>query len=774
MCSMKPETWRQVEQLYHAALERDASERLAFLDRACAGDEALRREVEKLIAGHERAGTFLASPAWEIAASMEENAEQAEPLDGRSIGRYQVVSLLGRGGMGEVYLAQDTGLGRKVALKLLPARFTADAERVRRFEQEVHAVSALNHPNIVTVYDVGEAEAGRFIVMELVAGRTLRAVAGAGGPFSLDSLIDLAGQIAKALAVAHAAGIVHRDIKPENIMVRDDGLVKVLDFGLARLVTGGVARAGGETALDTRSGMLLGTMHYMSPEQVRAESVSSATDIFSLGIVFYELATGQHPFKADSQIGVLHSILSDPPPVPTRLNPEMSGTLERLILRMLEKVPRLRPTAAEVEAALADLRGTLSGRETVPSMVSEAQVDAGRQNVGVVARTRSASFVTVAVLLAVAIAGIVWWRVQDRVGGPAQGSAVPTPAASVATAPPVSAARPRVSSGGPASTNPEANRYFENAMQSKVVNDLPRQRQMLERALALDPHFAEARAWYGFTNWLWVDQGYSNNATLLYRAEDEMRRALQDEPSLARAHAGFAAVYMTQGRTELVPGEVEQALKTNPGDEDAVSILILYHQYREEYAAAERAGKQVLDRIPLFYPARMELAEMFRQQGNLAAAIREQERILEQDPQNVYALGYLARAYMDSGDLVKARQALDRVRFEDQQSYKVRRTRAILLALEGRRAEALKEMDEEVLKWEALVAYETAEAAEFYAVLGDASKALDWLDRAVRSGDERAEFFRRDPLLANVRSHPRFQQILESIAYRRRQRTPLQ
>jgi tetratricopeptide (TPR) repeat protein len=332
---------------------------------------------------------------------------------------------------------------------------------------------------------------------------------------------------------------------------------------------------------------------------------------------------------------------------------------------------------------------------------------------------------------------------------------------------------PRLSSGGPASTNPEANRYYENAMQLKVTLDLPKTRLMLERALAVDPHFAEARAWYGFTNWLMLDEGYSNDSTLLYKAEDEMRLAAQDDPNLARAHAGFAAIYLMQGRKELIPTEVDKALKTHPEDEDALHWLMLYHLYCGEYDAAQRLAQPVLQRMPLFFPTRMILGEMLRQQGDLPGAIREQERILEQNPQNVYALGYLARAYMDAGDLVRARQALDSVRPEDQQSYRTRRMRAILLALEHNRTEALKEMDLDVLKWEELVAHESSEVSAFYAVLGDTSKALEWLDRAVQKGDERAEWFRRDPLLAGIRDNPRFQSIMESIVYRRQQRKTL-
>ncbi|MGH9579765.1 MAG: serine/threonine-protein kinase, partial [Terriglobales bacterium] len=272
---------------------------------------------------------------------------------GSRIKHYEVISAIGAGGMGEVYLAEDTRLGRKVALKLLPAEFTKDGERLRRFEQEAKAVSALNHPHIITIHEIGEAEAGHFIVMELVQGQTLRSL---HKPCPLDLLVNLGRQIAKALSATHAAGITHRDIKPDNIMLRQDGYVKVLDFGLARPTTA----TGLESATltqQTMPGMLLGTVAYMSPEQARGEAVSHASDIFALGTVFYELATGEHPFKAVTLLGQLHAINSQAPLPPARLTPDLPTALEGLILQMLDKEGRLRPTAAEVDQALAELSG---------------------------------------------------------------------------------------------------------------------------------------------------------------------------------------------------------------------------------------------------------------------------------------------------------------------------------------------------------------------------------------------------------------------------------
>ena len=269
------------------------------------------------------------------------------------LSHYRIVSKLGAGGMGEVWLAEDTRLDRKVAIKVLPAEFTQDAERVRRFMQEARAASALNHPNIITVHDIGECEAGRFIVMEMVTGRTLRRVIIEDN--SLETLVALGSQIARALAAAHAAGITHRDIKPDNLMVRDDGYVKVLDFGLARLLPTSSGEDAATLAQQTTPGMILGTVAYMSPEQASGQSAGPPSDIFALGIVLYELATGRHPFAADTLVGYLHAITLQTPPPPSRSRPGIPAALDTLILRMLQKEAGQRPTAGEVAQMLREM-----------------------------------------------------------------------------------------------------------------------------------------------------------------------------------------------------------------------------------------------------------------------------------------------------------------------------------------------------------------------------------------------------------------------------------
>lgn len=329
---MTPERYEQIAQLYHAVLDLPPEGRASFLDEACAADESLRLEVESLLTANDAAGDFILAPAMAVAAQQIAHEEGMLILSGRA-GDYDIISLIGRGGMGEVYKAYDTRLGRHVALKLIHAALTSNADAVRRFEQEARAASSLNHPNIITIYEVGEISGRRFLAMELVEGQSLAGLI--GRPIDLEELAHVGAQLARALSVAHASGIVHRDVKPENIMVRADGYVKLLDFGLARLMPQPSA-----TGATSQVRTILGTPRYMSPEQGRGEAVTSATDVFSLGVVLHELATGAHPFDAAST-GVV-------------------PLLEPLLRRMLHALDTARPSATEVATELTTLAAALS------------------------------------------------------------------------------------------------------------------------------------------------------------------------------------------------------------------------------------------------------------------------------------------------------------------------------------------------------------------------------------------------------------------------------
>jgi serine/threonine-protein kinase len=360
---MTPEQWHQINDLYHASLERGPAERHVFLAHACGEDKVLQREVESLVAAHEEDQDFIEQPVFDAVARLL-TTDKPELAAGRQISHYEILAVLGSGGMGEVYLAQDTKLGRQVALKLLPYRFTAEGDRVRRFQQEARSASALNQPNILTIHEIGEVENRHYIATEFIDGQTLREMI-TSGPLPLGQALEIAIQVANALAAAHESGIIHRDIKPENIMVRRrDHLVKVLDFGLAKLtdepsdkisMVSSVA-----THLETDPNMVMGTVSYMSTEQGRRLPVDIRTDVFSLGVVLYEMIAGCRPFQGTTTAEVLISILEKNPTALSTHRPEVPPEMERIVMKALEKDAADRyQTIQEMAADLRSIRHQL-------------------------------------------------------------------------------------------------------------------------------------------------------------------------------------------------------------------------------------------------------------------------------------------------------------------------------------------------------------------------------------------------------------------------------
>lgn len=346
--TMTPERWQRIEQVLRKALELDAAERTAILDHECAGDAVLRAEVESLIASARPAESFLTGNVLNDAHVLLEDAE-SESLLGHQIGHYLIQHQLGSGGVGEVYLAQDVSLGRNVALKLLTPALTGDGATHMRFLREARLASALDHPNICTIHEVGEAAGRLYIAMQYVAGQTLREMI-AGKPLGLDRLLSISLQLADAIATAHAQGIIHRDIKPANIIVASSGQAKVLDFGLAKLLqqTDGER----ETGL-TMTGTVMGTPASMSPEQARGEHVDHRSDIFSFGVVLYEMATGRAPFCGQSKADVISALLKDRQTPAIEINGEIPARLSALVDRALAKEPNDRyQTMIELIAGL--------------------------------------------------------------------------------------------------------------------------------------------------------------------------------------------------------------------------------------------------------------------------------------------------------------------------------------------------------------------------------------------------------------------------------------
>jgi eukaryotic-like serine/threonine-protein kinase len=366
---MDPQRWKEIERLYHLAREREGEEREKFLEVHCGGDESLQREVESLLARPPEGNDFQEELALEVAAKGLAKDKTAVPpvdLTGRTIAHYRVLEKIGEGSMGLVYKARDLHLSRFVVLKVLPSEYVADPERKRRFVQEARAASALKHPNIIAIHDINSDAGVDFIVMEYVEGKTLDRRIGRKG-LRIGEALKYGAQIADALAAAHAAGIVHRDLKPANIMVTETGLVKVLDFGLAKL-TQAIQRevSGTVSPMEslTEDGRILGTVAYMSPEQAEGKAVDGRSDIFSFGSVLYEIVTGQRAFQGTSAVSTLSAILHQEPKPSTTSTPAIPAELERLINRCLRKdLAKRFQHMYDVKIALDELKDELeSGR----------------------------------------------------------------------------------------------------------------------------------------------------------------------------------------------------------------------------------------------------------------------------------------------------------------------------------------------------------------------------------------------------------------------------
>lgn len=408
---MVPERWMRIEHLYHSALAVDEAERAHFLEATCAGDESLRREVESLLAGEKQAQNFLESPAVQLALkTVTSDAARAQSpkaddlqLIGKTISHYRVLSKLGGGGMGIVYKAEDFKLGRLVALKFVPNSLLHDPRALQQLQLEAQAASALNHPHICTVHDTDEYEGRPFIVMEMLEGETLKQRL-SGRELAVAQVVEFGIEIADAIDAAHAKGIIHRDIKAANIFVTTRGQVKVLDFGLAKLLPPGTDPSLTASVAETLA--FAGTLPYMAPEQLQGRKSDMRSDVYAIGAVLYEMATGRLPFPNETTMQLVDDILRKAPLPPSRLNSRIDPGLERVILKCLEKKPGDRyQSAAELMSEL----GQLAPAQFPPAPLSQPQ-----------SRRRRIARVVILTALTLLIASSLWlgWNSRIAHGSP--------------------------------------------------------------------------------------------------------------------------------------------------------------------------------------------------------------------------------------------------------------------------------------------------------------------------------------------------------------------
>jgi serine/threonine protein kinase len=726
---MIPSRWQQIEELYNAARECPPGERAALLEGT---DPELRREVESLLA-QKSSATPLDHPAWEGAASLLQSTV-TQIAAGKQLGPYKIETPLGKGGMGEVFRATDTRLHRTVAIKILPRDKVADPERKKRFLQEARAASALNHPNIITLYDIASDSGTDYIVMECVPGKSLDKLISPQG-LPLAEALNYAQQIASGLAAAHDNGIVHRDLKPANVVITPKGMAKVLDFGLAKLME----RAAGEgdeihrqEAELTEVGTVMGTVAYMSPEQASAKPVDHRTDIFSLGIILYEMLAGTRPFRGRSQVETMHGIIHDPaPPLPWQ-PPELQEILDKTLAK----------DANDRYQHAADLELDLRRFQKACESKSRSSI---RDNPVPLQRRREITHRSrwwIATALAIAALGSgAWWTFQSKPHALRDGV---TPSA-----------------------NHEANDQYELAMNFLAFqNDIPLARKTFARALELDPNFASARLQLATMLIIEIFNGYTNDEGTLYQAEEELHRAEQVLPgSDGLLLSTQSVVYLAQGRLDRIPAAKLEESWRKGGNPTWLVILRMLEGRADEALAISRGW---LDRHPLENPTRMFLGETLRTQGDTAGAIQAQERALQQAPGNVTAAWFLTMAYLDEGKPRRARALLEGMRIGFEKNYMWRHAWAVLLAGEGKRNDALQAMDENTLKFAKLTWAVTATTADFYALNGDSSKAIEWLQLAIARGDERVSYFRRNPRLAKLRNDTRFQSLMKAVESRSR------
>jgi serine/threonine protein kinase len=738
--------WEKLKEIFHAAVALAPEARSAYLDRACDGNESLRQAVESLIKSHQETG-FVDQPAYEAAGEMLLADERLTA--GQTVGRYRILSLLGQGGMGEVYLAEDTKLHRRVAIKFLPADSSANEQANRRLLREAQAAAKLDHPNICAVHEVAEENGRGFIVMPYVEGETLD-IRLKRKPFEVPESLAIAAQVADALAEAHAHGIIHRDIKPSNIIITARGQARVMDFGLAkaasaRVATGIDAEASTQAMLTT-PGTIIGTVPYMSPEQVHGQPLDARTDIFSFGILLYEILTGQQLFAAETPAGTISAILTKEPAPLSDYFKTCPQKLQRVVSKCLEKDRERRyQTMREVVTDLENVRRecesgalAISTSDNAAATFSAAMTDDVSERSSFLKSHLRLTLLVVGMLVTAASVYALFFR---------SSRAVPTGSVTSVD----SAAYDYYLRGKLKATsenreqnesaikiledvieqNPsfapayaelaraygiKANYFAPEAEQEKLNEDA---RVYVEKALALEPNLAEGHFVRGFLLWT------HGNRFPHEQAIQSDKRAIVLDPNLGQAHHHLGVMYFHIGMLDKGEEHLKQALAINPSDTLARFRLGSINVCRGKYDEALNVLKTV--------PREANAAIVDRATADALlhlGRIQEASDIVE---------NYLTKNSTDEGGNVTS-------------------VKAILLAKAGKQREAgaMIQRAIEIGKGFQHFHHTTYNIAAAYALMNKPDEALKWLQFTADDGFPCYPLFEQDASLNNIRNDERF------------------
>jgi len=816
-----PDPSRTVERLYHDALVQPVERRAAFLMEACAGDEELRREVESLLAQDASADAVFTRGAAVAAAGLASDGDQSV-LSGRRLGAYQILTPIGAGGMGEVYRARDTKLGREVAIKILPRLFTKDPERLRRFEREARVLASLNHPNIAAIYGAENVDGVPALVLELVEGPTL-ADRLTKGPIPPGEALTIARQIADALDAAHDKGIVHRDLKPANIKITLGGVVKVLDFGLAKAATSeettpDLTHSPTVTVGGTREGVILGTAAYMSPEQARGLTVDKRTDIWAFGCVLYEMLTGHPAFGGDTTADVIVTVLTQEPDwrlLPENVPPRLSGFLQSALKKSLDErvrgITTLRLQLEQLSASLATqtrrsiavlpftFLNDVEERQALSLGFADALITTFG-NVEDLSVTPTSAILRygpdadprqVSHELGVqqVLQGFVQkigaqWRVSIHILDPAArrttfsekydfrmedlfelqdeiGRRVASALESrFATAAPK--ARDRYSS------DPEAYSEFMLGLRTSyedAPDAIQRAAEHLSRAVTRDPDFALAHAWLSHVC-MQIQFYFDADRMWLQRAEQHCERALALDPAIPEGHWARAALLWSPAnnfRHAEAIVELERALDARPNFDRAYNRLATVCMHIGRFREARAAHERAIRANPTNPTRNGEWLLLYS--GAFAEAEVAAEAWLRQTPGNWSALWFGPQPPLMLGQLDLAGERLAQARGKNVDEPLLVSLQGMLHARRGERDAALgcarQALDVPLSFGHAHHTY--YQVACVYAVLGDTEKAFAWLERSTDTGNMCWPFFRVDPHLHTLHCLPRFQRLVERL-----------